>query len=474
VADHLEPVDIGTLSLERLAGVLAEPDRDGVLEAAGRAREIFDGRRIWNLNSTARGGGVAEMLQTLLAYAQGVGVDARWLVIGGDAPFFAVTKRIHNRLHGAEGDGGPLGDEERAAYEAPLEGAGKALRETLGERDAVILHDPQTAGLIPYIRDAGVPIVWRCHVGIDTPNELAREAWAFLKPYVEQADAYVFSREAFVWEDLDPDKRVIIAPSIDALAPKNQDMSDPVAQAILHAAGLVDGAKPGAEPVFERFDGSTGRVERRATMVEDRPLGLGERYVVQVSRWDRLKDPIGVIDGFAEHVVSASDAHLVLAGPDVKAVSDDPEGAEVFEEAEARWRELPDAVRARVHLTLLPMDDPAENAAIVNALQRSAAVVVQKSIAEGFGLTVAEGMWKARPVVASRIGGIQDQIEDGISGVLLDDPRDLAAYGAAVSALLDDREHAEAIGVRARERVREHFLGSRSLLDYLELLERLL
>jgi trehalose synthase len=412
------------------------------------------------------------MLVTLLAYARGSGIDARWVVIGGDAEFFALTKRIHNRLHGVPGDGGALGTAEREIYQRALAASGQELRELVSPGDVVILHDPQTAGLIPWLRDTGTKTIWRCHVGLDVPNTLAREAWRFLEPYVMQADAYVFSREAFVWDHLVPEKRAIIAPSIDVFSPKNAELDARTVAAILTSAGVRAGTA--GEACFRRVDGSEGVVERRAQMVEERTLGAQERFVLQVSRWDSLKDPLGVIDGFVDHVAPHTDAHLVCAGPDVLAVADDPEGAAVFALARNRWYELPEAARERVHLALLPMADAEENAAIVNALQRAADVVVQKSLAEGFGLTVAEAMWKSRPVVASRIGGIQDQIEHGVSGLLLDDPRDLAAYGVAVRGLLDDPERARAMGAAAHERVRERFLGTHSLLDYLALLERLL
>jgi trehalose synthase len=196
--------------------------------------------------------------------------------------------------------------------------------------------------------------------------------------------------------------------------------------------------------------------------------------VLQVSRWDALKDPLGVLRGFAEHVPRSTGAHLIYAGPAVSAVADDPEGAGVLGDALAMRDRLPSEQRGRVHLASLPMDDPAENAIIVNALQRHAAVVVQKSLAEGFGLTVAEAMWKARPVVASRIGGIQSQIVDGDSGVLLDDPRDLARFGGAVTSLLLDPELASRIGERARARVRDEFTSPRTLLDYLRVIEHVL
>jgi trehalose synthase len=468
---NLTLVELGSLPLTGFDRVLPAAAAEALHEAERLGQTELAGRRIWNVNSTARGGGVAEMLGPLLAYARGSGVDARWAVVDGDGPFFTITKRLHNRLHGMPGDGGPLGAAERAAYEAALAPNANDLCSLVGPRDIVILHDPQTAGLIPRL-PRGIPVIWRCHVGLDVPNELAREAWWFLEPYVLRADAYVFSREAFVWERLDPAKRAIIAPSIDVFAPKNAELSPQDVDAILVAAGLRAGSE--GLPSFQRMDGRVGQVRRRATMLETRPLEPTERYVLQVSRWDSLKDPIGVIEGFAEHVVPHTDAHLIYAGPDVTAVADDPEGAEVYAYACARWRALPEQARERIHLALLPMEDFEENAVIVNALQRGAEVVVQKSLAEGFGLTVAEAMWKRRPVVASRIGGIQDQIEHGVSGLLLDDAADLEAYGAAVVELLGDPRRAAAMGEAAHERVRDRYVGTHSLIDYLALFERLM
>jgi trehalose synthase len=470
----VQSVQIGALPFDRFEEVL-EPDQwKRFSDAASRARDLFAGRVIWNVNSTARGGGVAEMLISLLAYARGVGVNTRWEVISGNADFFALTKRIHNNLHGAPGDGGELGDRERDVYATTI---GPNIREfcaMVSARDVVIVHDPQPAGLVGALHEMDVPVIWRCHVGIDHPNDLSRRAWSFLRPYVENADALVFSREAFVWEDLPDDKIHIIAPSIDAFSPKNQEMEAAAVKAILGAAGIYDGDYDAGEAMFTRVDGSPARVSSKAEIWQGGPLRDGDRYVLQVSRWDRLKDPIGVIRGFVDHIAPNTDAHLVYAGPAVEAVSDDPEGEEVISEARELFDRLDDDMQQRVHLAALPMGDLEENAAIVNALQRDAAVVVQKSLAEGFGLTVAEGMWKARPVVASRIGGIQDQIVDGQSGVLVDDPKDLAEYGAKVTELLNDPSRADEIGANAMERVREDFLGVRSLLQYLELLQPLL
>ena len=324
------------------------------------------------------------------------------------------------------------------------------------------------------MKRTGARVIWRCHIGVDEANEVARRAWDFLRVDVEQADAYVFSREAFVWEGLDSERVDLIAPSVDAFSPKNQKLEAEQAAAILVAAGIVESDDAGS-PVFERGDGSEARIEHRAEIYEDTRLSPDDPIVLQVSRWDRLKDPEGVIRGFAEHAEAhQTGAHLVYAGPAVEAVSDDPEGAEVLKEAIALRESLPEEARRSIHLVCLPMDDAEENAAIVNALQRTASVVVQKSIAEGFGLTVAEAMWKARPVVASAVGGIQDQIVDGETGVLLPDARDLDAYGGAVRGLLEDEERARKMGEAAKQRVRDEFLGARSLLDYLDLISRLL
>jgi trehalose synthase len=469
----LADVPVTTLHPDRFRGVLTAEGLAAFERTIVRGRALLEGRTVWTVNSTARGGGVAEMLRSLVGYVRGAGLDMRWLVIEGDAEFFRVTKRLHNRLHGAD-DGEALGPAERAAYERCCARNAEELAPQIRSADAIVLHDPQTAGMIPRLVEAGVPVIWRAHIGLDLPNEAAREAWRFLLPYVEPAQAYVFSRSAYAWEGLDPERVTVIAPSIDAFSPKNQVMAFTGVTAVLRAAGLAAGHHHDSRAVFERLDGTTGRVSRTARMIEEKQLRLDTPLVAQVSRWDRLKDPLGVLAGFAEHVhAEDEDPHLVLAGPDVAAVVDDPEGAEVFEDVEAAWGDLPRAVRHRVHLALLPMDDADENAVIVNALQRRADVVVQKSLAEGFGLTVAEAMWKGRPVVASRVGGIQDQIEDGSTGRLVD-PRDLRAFGEHVTALLLDPHAAERMGEAAQRRVRDLFLGPRHLGQFVELLEGVL
>ena len=231
---------------------------------------------------------------------------------------------------------------------------------------------------------------------------------------------------------------------------------------------MLEGVSADGHASFVRSDGCSGKVTGLAEITGDARPGPDDPLVVQVSRWDRLKDMAGVMQGFADYVAPAEGGYLLLVGPAVAGVTDDPEGAAAFGDCLLRWRELPDNVRARVLLVTLPLDDADENAAMVNALQRHAAVIVQKSLAEGFGLTVAEGMWKGRPVVGSAVGGIIDQIADG-TGILLPDPSDLQAFGAAVRELLDHPDEASRMGRAAQERIRERYVGDLHLLRYANL-----
>jgi trehalose synthase len=472
---RLRQVEVQALDAARLEPLIG-PERMERFEAIAEAtRAGLAGRAVLNVNSTAVGGGVAEMLQTLLAYVRGAGVDARWLVIEGDPEFFAITKRIHNGLYGSPGDGGPLGDHERRHYEAVLRDNIDELRAIARAGDVVLLHDPQPAGLAGDLRRLGARLVWRCHVGADEPNEWTGRAWTFLRPYLEPVDEFVVSRAPFAPPWAEPERVHVIPPSIDPFSAKNEPMSHRNVAMALGYVGLLQGDHQAPTVPFSRRDGSPGRIGRRVDMLHSGPPPPEDApMVVQVSRWDRMKDMAGVMQGFAEHVDPALGAHLVLAGPAVSGVADDPEAGDVLRECLDLRRRLPQAVRGRVHLASVPMADPDEAAAIVNAIQRHAAVVVQKSVAEGFGLTVAEAMWKARPFVGSAVGGIVDQVEDGVHGLLVDDPHDLAAFGAAVERLLRDGEEAARLGRRARARATEEFLGDRHLAQYGRLFERFL
>ncbi len=468
---HLEEVHIQPVSMDRFDPLIG-PERAAELHAAVElARRVLHGRVVFNVNSTAVGGGVAEMLQPLLSYTRGEGIDTRWLVIQGNEDFFRITKRLHNRFHGAPGDGGPLGEAERATYETVLKENALELSALIAPRDIVLLHDPQTAGLIPLLRRLGVLVVWRSHVGTEQWNDSVRSAWSFLRPYVEQASAVILTRAEYAPDWLR--HPVIIPPSIDPFSVKNEPMAEETVRAILCRVGILSG-NPETPAIYIHRDGTPGRIDHYADLLRAGPPPLPEvPLVVQVSRWDRLKDMIGVMHGFARRAGTLLGAHLALVGPNVSSVSDDPEGALVLGECTAAWRALPHAVRRRIQLVCLPMVDRDENAAIVNALQRHATVVVQKSLAEGFGLTIAEAMWKARPVIGSAVGGIVEQIVDGESGLLLDPPTDLDAFGAALARLVSDRSFAERLGQNARQRVIEHFIVIRHLIQYARLFDSL-
>jgi trehalose synthase len=465
-------VDVPPLPVERFEPVIGAEALAELRGVATTGHELLAGRTLWCVNSTARGGGVAELLVPLLGYVRGAGISARWIVLEGDPDFFAVTKRLHHRLHGLPGDGGPLGPREREIYERTTARNAEDLRALVAAGDVVLLHDPQTAGLAPAAKATGAHVVWRLHVGADHPNDLAREAWSFLAGDLEGLEGYVVSRGAYAWPQM-PEERVhVIEPSIDPLSPKNQDLPDELVRSILQRAGLLEGAPRSATEVAS--DGTVIRVQRRATILEDRPVPRDAPVVTQISRWDPLKDPLGVLEGFVACVADLGGTHLVLAGPDVSAVADDPEAGAMLSAVRDTWHGLPDAVRERIHIVSLPMEDTAENALMVNALQRHATVVVQKSLAEGFGLTVAEAMWKSRPVVGSRVGGIQDQIVHGESGLLLDDASDRGAFADALRLLLGDPLRAAEIGHAARARVLDRFLEPRHLRDWLAITRALL
>jgi trehalose synthase len=455
----------------RVLGKVVETARvESLLEGAERLRETFRGAVVC-VNSTAVGGGVAEMLQVLLPYVRGAGIDARWLVIEGDEQFFTITKRLHNHLHGVEGDGGPLGEEEHHHYRAVLQRNAAQLAAAVRPGDIVLLHDPQPAGLASTVHRRGARVVWRCHIGTDEQNARSETGWEFLRPYLEPpaVDAYVFTRRTFAPSWI-PDALINeITPSIDPFSAKNQELSPEETNAILTSVGLLSGSDRAAE--YQRADGTRRRIDRGVDVVRTGPPPEPDvPMVVQISRWDRLKDMPGVLHGFADFVVGDHETQLVLAGPVVSAVADDPEGAQVLGECWEDWRRLPHHARSRVALACLPMADVEENAIIVNALQRHATIVVQKSLAEGFGLTVSEAMFKRRPVIGSAVGAIADQIVDGESGVLLSDPADLSAFTATLADLLAGRERLAVMGERARDRVVDRFLPDTQLARWSTLL----
>jgi trehalose synthase len=465
-------VEVGSAPIDRFRGLLGDDAWTRLDRAMHDLAENLGGRTVWNINSTARGGGVAELLASLIPYSRGAGIDERWMVIEGGPEFFKVSKKIHTLLHGVAPDGSHITGTDASEYEQTMAGNAAALVDLIRAGDVALLHDPQTAGLVPALHAQGAHVIWRSHIGVDQPNAVVQDAWRFLTRYVEDASAFVFSRRAYVWEGLDASRVHIIAPCIDPFTTKNAEVDGQGVAAILRACGLVSGS-PDGEATFIRQDGDRGRVTRSAD-AGGAMLPFDARIVLQVSRWDRLKDPAGVMDAFVQHIAPNADAWLVLAGPAATSVSDDPEQPEILRALHAQRQRFDAAVRDRIVIAQLPMEDGEENAAIVNALQRHADVVVQKSLAEGFGLTVAEAMWKSRPLVASRVGGIGDQIEDGTSGVLIDDPHDLRTFGEAVVSLLTNEPRAKALGREARLRILDRYIAPRHLMEQAELISSLL
>jgi trehalose synthase len=462
-------VEVPGRSASLLEPIIGGPRYLQLVQAADQVRQLLAERTIWNVSSTATGGGVAEMLQVLVGYVSGFGIRVGWLVISGDAQFFAITKRLHNQIHG-DLAGGPLGAAEAHHYTRMLTANAVELLDRIQPGDVALLHDPQTAGLAGPLARAGARVVWRCHIGVDWENDATRAGWDFLRPHLSRAEGYVFSRREYVPSWLPDGKVSIIPPSIDPFSPKNRDLDAATVRAILAKVGVLDDAAPQVPTRFVRRDGGDmDLVTRQAAITGEGRPGPDDPVLLQVSRWDRLKDMAGVMRGFADHVVPSGDGYLMLAGPAVTGVSDDPEGAAVYGECLLQWRDLPPAARARILLVTLPLDDIDENAAMVNALQRHATVVAQKSLAEGFGLTVSEAMWKGRPVIGSAVGGIIDQIAPG-TGILLPDPTDLKAFGRAVRLLLDDQAEAARLGLAAHAYVHDHYLGDVHLVRYARLL----
>ena len=463
-------VEVPPRSLDLLIPFVSPQRRTAIEEAAAIASAALSGRTVINVNSTARGGGVAELVQRLCGYAKGAGVDSRWLVIGGDSEFFRITKRIHNNLHGQPGDGGPLGEAERAHYEQIMSENADSVAAHVRPGDIVILHDPQTAGLAEAMLHTGARVIWRSHIGHEEHDARVTAAWEFLRPYVQQADLSIFSLPSYAPAWLDPASVHVIFPSIDPASSKNVDMSHDAAN-VLTTVGLLAGSAPAVTPHFTRDDGSTAPFISRVELVTEGLLPHPtDRVVTQIARWDTLKDMAGVMRAFAGIAAEEPDAHLCLVGPAVSGVADDPEAQHVLEECTAQWRALPDAIRRRVHLVTVPMEDREENAAIINAVQSHASIVVQKSLAEGFGLTVTEAMWKGKPIIAGSVGGIRQQIIDGESGILLPEPKDDAAFGRAIHSLLADPARAAALGAAAKERARDLFLPDRHLIQYSKLI----
>jgi trehalose synthase len=459
-----------------------------VAELHGQARAVAQrmrGRTIWMVNSTAEGGGVAELLHTHVSLLHQLGFDVRWIVLqSSDAAFFPFTKRLHNLIH-ADPQAAPT-DAERVMFERVNSNLAMELTRELKAGDVLIVHDPQPAPLGLLLKQHhDVHMVWRCHIGVDVESVGTRAAWEFLRPYAEAYDDVVFSLAEYVPAYL-REHAHIIHPSIDPLSHKNRELSLHKLVGVLADADLAQLVSPLTEPPFAH---RARRLQADGSLVPangPQDIGLLTRPIItQVSRWDRLKGFPPLMEAFAllktnanlqqdeQHARLLSAARLVLAGPDPTGVHDDPEGQSVFAELAARYAELPANVQNDVAVLTLPMHSPNENALIVNALQRAADIVVQNSVREGFGLTVAEAMWKRIPILGSATAcGVRLQVRDHIDGRLVPDPQDPAILSQVLAEMLMDRTRMEQWGRSGQRRVYDHFLVFSELQHWVSLFNR--
>lgn len=395
-----------------------EPAGDEAVDRLIKAAEPLKGSRIVHVSSTSYGGGVAELLPTQLALLQDLGIEADWQLIEGSEEFFAITKLVHN---GMQGMGVPWNEAMGRIYlEHMLTNAGRFEEGA----DFVFVHDPQPVALLSFLEEEGRRVgkwIWRCHIDVSFPME---ELWSFFAVHAAHYDAAIFTLEEFVRPGV-CERVAVIPPSIDPLSPKNASLDDRMAEIVGRVYG-IDTARP---------------------------------IVTQVSRFDPWKDPIGVIEAYRAAKREVPDLQLVLVG---SMAHDDPEAWHYLGLAEQHKGDDGD-----LHI-LTNLQDVGPVA--VNAFQRASEVVVQKSLREGFGLTVSEALWKERPVIGGNVGGIRLQVEDGVSGFLVDSPEECAQR---MVTLLRDEALRVSMGKAGQARVREHFLSVRELTDYLELLSSL-
>jgi trehalose synthase len=400
-------------SIEDYAEIVGED----VVQHLRQLAEPLKGLKIVHVNSTRQGGGVAEILDKLVPLKQDLGLDARWEVITGNEAFFECTKNFHNGLQGKHA---PMPDSALKVFESTNERNAEELRKALEDADIVFIHDPQPLLLLQYTPDRKGKWVWRCHIDLSHPY---RPMWKYLRRFALQYDASIFSLADFAQPM--SHTQYLIPPSIDPLSDKNKELD-----------------QSEIEGVRNRFD-----------IDPERPMML------QVSRFDRFKDPIGVIRAYRLAKVFAPGLQLVLAGG---GASDDPEGEVVVADVRAEANSDPD-----VHILQLPADAHLT----INALQRASDFVMQKSIREGFGLTVTEALWKGKPVIGGNCGGIRLQVVNHHTGFLVNTPQGAALR---IRHLLQRPETSREMGRKGREFVRQNFLITRHLREYLSLMVALI
>lgn len=473
----MRTIDVAPLPLSDLESHLDEVATRRLRDGVQAAQALLDGRTIWVVTPTsAASSGVAETVAPLVGYARGLGLEARWLTLDAPGEFRDIAERLHTTIHGEQGDGGKLGDKQRDIYEHVLASNADNVVEDVREGDVVILEDPPTAGLARAFKQAGATVVWRCHLGTDAPEEPAQVAWAFLDRYLEDVDLVVVSRPSYLPAFVDPDHAAVVAPSINPESPKNRVLDLDESWTVVRLAGVFAGKPPFEAVPLLREDGRADAFrgfEGQEVSVTGGMVPEGACTITQVQRWDRLKGGLELVEAFADQLDRLpANAHLLLVGPAPDAERE-PLAQAVLDQILERVTTLPPHTAAHVHVVSVPMGDREVNATVVNAIQRVSDVVTQRSLVEAFGLTVAEAMWKKLPVVASAVGGIQDQIEDGVTGVLVD-PADPAQWGGAVADMLSFPERAAEMGLAAHEAVRRDFLPNRHLLALLDALSTVL
>lgn len=369
----------------------------------------LSGLSVVHVNATARGGGVAEILHGLVPLLNDLGIETSWYVIEAPEEFFQVTKFLHNALQGAEGQ---LSADQKRLYLSQSQKIAKQIVKIPG--DIWVIHDPQPLATIAYLNGAIKPAVWRCHVDLSNPN---KNVWGFLSQFVCQYDRFVFTLPEYIPFDIPKEKIFISYPAIDPFSEKNKFMSKTQAKALISVFGIDT----------------------------NRPL------VTQVSRFDPWKDPLGVIEAYRIAKKKIPKLQLALVG---EVASDDPEGGEIYKSALREAAADPD-----IYLLALPHSDR-----VICAFQTGSDVVIQKSIREGFGLTVTEAMWKGKAVIGGNVGGIRRQIDDGINGFLVDTPDQCAER---IVRLLLSPKLAEKMGQKAKQKVSQNFLLPHKVLGWL-------
>ncbi len=429
-------------------------------------------RKIWMVNSTAQGGGVAEMMPGVISMLRQLGISCDWVVTAmEDKSFFHLTKKIHNQIHGKAQDSVTF--EEKMLYEKLNRQNADKLLELVNDNDIIVIHDPQPMPLAMYMKGRKkLSFIWRCHIGLDKKNEATTAAWDFLQPYSEAYDLAVFSAAEYI-PTYFSGRATVIHPGIDPLNHKNRELPINKLIGILCNANVITEYHPVLTPPFTdpvkrlQPDGSF-----QCPLLPSEMGILFSPTLLQVSRWDRLKGFLPLMKGFEElksniafyaknderHQRQLELAFLVLAGPDPTFIEDDPEGNEVVNELAAYYQKLPPGIQSSVAILMLPMSSRKNNELIVNALQRVSTVVVQNSIREGFGLTVTEAMYKAKPVIGTSACGIREQVRDNIDGKLINDPQDAKEIAQVISHTLKHHLERGVWEINAQKRATDNLL----------------